>query len=195
MPVVVNATSGDPAANSYLTVLEFQAYLETAFDPNEVADALDDGPTLVMATRMMEALYSPSRHLIRPATGSPYYIMRPTWTGAVATATQRLLWPRIGMFTRTGVAIGATIIPQELKEATAELARQLKKGDRTLDNDVAVQGITAVRAGSVSVNFKNEIDVMKAIPDIVFQMLVPSWLTDELYEPAMMADFNVVSEI
>lgn len=194
MPVTLVATPGDASANSYLTALEFLAYLETAYDPNEVTDALDDEPTLIMATRLMEALYSPSRRLVRPAQGEPYYLVRPTWTGAPATALQRLLWPRSGMFGRTGVAIPEDVIPQELKDATAELARQLKKGDRMLDNDVAVQGITAVRAGSVSVNFKNEIDVMKAIPDIVFSLLVPSWLTDELYESANPALFDVVSE-
>jgi len=193
MPIVLDATVGGVNANSYLTVNEFLDYLTTAYDPEEVSSALDDDKTLIMATRLMESMYSPQRKLVRVSPpGQSYYVIRPTWTGLVATSTQRLLWPRIGMFTRTGVAIASNVIPQELKDATAELARQLKKGDRTLDSDAAAQGIKSVQAGSVAVSFKDYFDATKVIPDIVFSMLVPSWLTDEIMESANRAEFDVI---
>jgi CRP-like cAMP-binding protein len=154
------------------------------------------GPAFVYLGAMLVARGREAvRAEIRPVNGDPYYLVRPTWTGAVATTVQRLLWPRTGMYSRTGQPLDPAVNPSDLKDATAELARQLKKGDRTSDNDVAVQGITAVRAGSVSVSFKGDgIDITKVIPDIIFMMIPPSWLTDELYESANMAQFDVVSE-
>lgn len=86
-----------------------------------------------------------------------------------------------------------TWIPQELKDAESELAGQLGNADRTLDNDVIVQGLTSVRAGSVSLSFKDTI-FPQVIPDAVFNLMPLSWLTDELYEPAQRAMFDVVSE-
>jgi hypothetical protein len=96
------------------------------------------------------------------------------------------------MYDVNGNAIASDIIPIDLKNATAELARQFKVGDRTLDNDVSVQGLTSVRAGSVGLTFKEMVEA-KVLPDAVFNLLVPSWLTDELIEQAWPAQFDVVS--
>jgi hypothetical protein len=84
------------------------------------------------------------------------------------------------------------VIPAALKEATAEFAGQLGSTDRTLDNDVIVQGITSVKAGSVAVTFKNEINP-QVIPDAVYNLMPQSWLTDELYVMANAAFFEVAS--
>lgn len=193
MPFVLDATVGGAGANSYLTVEEYLAYLETTYEPaQEDANALDDGPTLAMATRLINSIFAPHRRLVRVKGEAPYYIVSPTWTGLPASTTQALAWPRTGMFDLNGNAIASTVIPQALKDATAELARQLKVSDRTLDNDVSVQGITSVRAGSVAVTFKDMIDA-KVIPDAVYNLLVPSWLTDELVEPAWPAQFDVIA--
>lgn len=193
MAFVLDATVGGVSANSYLTVAEYLAYLETAYEPAESASALEDAPTLGMATRVLNAIFAPRRRLVRPGRGEkPYYLTAPTWTGLPATATQALPWPRTGMYDLNGNAISSNVIPQALKNATAELARQLKVADRTLDNDVSVQGITSVRAGSVAVSFKEMIDA-KVLPDAVFDLLVPSWLTDEIITQAWPAEFDVIS--
>lgn len=196
MALVLDATAGGANANSYATVVEAQNYYDARV-PGVVADAWDDADSqealLVMATRTLESILSPLRRLIRVSSGSDYYLIAPTWIGTVATATQALMVPRIGLYTRTGVLIAPTVVPTELKEATAELAGQLAVGDRTLDNDVAVQGITSVKAGSVAVTFKNDIAISKMLPDFVLSLLVPSWLTDELTEPALPALFDVVN--
>jgi hypothetical protein len=97
------------------------------------------------------------------------------------------------MLDYNGNAIASTVIPTELKNATAELAGQMSKSDRLIDNDVAVQGLTGLRAGSVSLSFKSDVQVLKAIPDSVYALLVPSWLTDETIEPMFQAQFDVVS--
>jgi hypothetical protein len=82
------------------------------------------------------------------------------------------------MFNSLGYEISSTSIPQELVDATCELAGQLGNTDRTLDNDIAVQGITSVKAGSVALTFKENIQA-QVLPEAVINLLVPSWLTDE----------------
>lgn len=87
---------------------------------------------------------------------------------------------------------GVSWVPTDLKNATAEFAGQLGSTDRTLDNDVIVQGVTGVRAGSVSVSFKQEI-IPQVIPDAVYNLMPQAWLTDELYVPANPAIIDVAS--
>jgi len=195
MSVTIVTTPGASNANSFITEEEFTTYQESRL-PVAEADDIDDVPAiLVMATRLMVSMFSPLRKLVRGAKPSEsYYLIRPTWTGSVATTTQALPWPRIGMYDRNGNAIASTVIPTDLKNAQAEFALHLAKGDRSFDNDVAIQGITSVRAGSVSVGFKSAgIDTTSIIPDVVWNLLVPSWLTDEKIEYANRALFDVVS--
>lgn len=194
MALTLIATPGASNANSFLTLAEAVAYYEGRLEVPEWEDADSQEALLVMATRLLVASYSPLRKLVRVSPpGQSYYLIRPTWTGAPTTTTQRLPWPRSGMYDRNGVAIADTVVPQDLKEATAELAGHLAKGDRSFDNDAAVQGISSVKAGSVSVSFRDGADATKLIPDVVFDLLVPSWLTDEIIEQANKAEFDVVS--
>ncbi len=174
------ATPGASNANSYLTVAEYADYIQTAFEPTEASNALDDPQNLVMATRTLNALLSGHRRLV-VGTEYPYYIVSPAWTGAPATTTQSLPWPRIGMYDTNGNAIAEDVIPLDLKNATAELARLLKSGDRTVDNDVTTQGITAVKAGSVEVKFRDSAGELgqRIASNVVWIMMPSSWFTAE----------------
>ena len=95
--------------------------------------------------------------------------------------------------TLEGLGGRVTVIPQVLKDAESELAGQLRATDRTLDNDIFVQGIQSVRAGSVSVSFTGK-PIPQVIPQAVYDLLPYGWLTDELLIPAMPAMFDVVSD-
>ncbi len=98
------------------------------------------------------------------------------------------------MFDRNGVAIGETEFPQELKDATSELAGALGTADRTLDNDTAVQGITDVSAGPVAVSFAEGVAAYsKVLPEAVLDLLVPSWLTDQVAQGMYPNSFAIVS--
>jgi hypothetical protein len=193
MPAVIDATIGGPAANSFETLAEAQQYFDTRLPMAGWDDADDQTVLLIMACRVLCAQLTPMTRLVRPTTGAPYYLTRVTWTGAPATTTQKLPWPRTGMFDANGNAIPSNVIPQELKDAQSEFAGQLGTSDRTLDNDVIVQGITSVKAGSVAVSFKNDIE-MYVIPDAVWNLMPASWFTDEIITPARPAEFDVVSE-
>ena len=86
-----------------------------------------------------------------------------------------------------------THIPLALKEAQSELAGQLLIEDTTLDNDIRVNGISSVRAGSVAVSFKDMIQ-QHVLPAAVWLLMPSSWLTDEIHEPVNPYLFDVVSE-
>ena len=195
MPTL-DATVGGVAANSYETLDEANTYFDErlALSPPWVTSGNTSVRALIMATRNIEQYGQPMKRLV-PRSGSQpaYYVVSRQWTGQPASATQRLAWPRIGMFDNNGNAIASTVIPQELKDAESEFAGQLLKADRTLDNDVIVQGLTSLKVGSVSLAFKDTI-FPQVVPDAVLNLLVPSWLTDELYVPANVAQFDVVSQ-
>jgi hypothetical protein len=151
VPLVIDATVGGTSSNSYCTLAEARAYYVTnplATDPN-----LDDDEKLtqllVTATRLL------NEHVV--------------WEGVTATVSQRLLFPRTGIWKLSGYAYDTGVIPEELKNGEAELARQLSLADLTADNDLAVQGITHVKAGPVELAFENP--GPKVIPDAVYSMI------------------------
>ena len=191
MPVIIIATPGAANANSYATHAEANAYFEERLplDPAWVASGQE--AVLIMATRMIDMLAQPFRTFVPDGRGGGYYRARRQWTGLPATTTQRLSWPRVGMFDRNGNAILSTVIPQELKEAQAEFAGQLLKADRTLDNDVISQGISSIRAGSVSLSFR-EGTLPQVFPDAVLNLLVESWLTEEVISSPTLGLFEVI---
>ena len=114
------------------------------------------------------------------------------WTGEatndVTFPDQVMCWPRVGMYDRNGKPIDPSVIPLELKYAQCEYARQSASSDLAANNDAMVQGIKSVKAGSVSVDFK-DFDpattlvlsnpayayLSAAVPVAVRLILVPSW--------------------
>lgn len=163
-------TPADPTANSYATVAEADLYNATR--PLATSWAALTAPqkegALQFATILLDATFN--------------------WTGSPTTPVQALCWPRTGMFTRNGAPIDPMAIPDELKMAQSEYARQLSATDLTATNDVAVQGITSVKAGSVSVGFaprsaKETVALASQpyaylsqnVPNAVRLLIVPSW--------------------
>jgi len=155
MPTVVE-TPGAANANSYLSVAEADAYFDT-----RLAATVWTGSTttikqtaLIMATRLMDKLWD--------------------WVSIRTDTIQYLDWPRIGVLAENRLeTIDDDVIPQALKEATAEFAMQLISEDRTLDSDIETLRINALKAGSVSLTFGNGVKA-KVVPDAVFY-LIPEW--------------------
>lgn len=193
MAVTINATPADPNANSYATHAEADAYFESRLPIVPPWIASGEAVALVMATRVLNAGLRPQRTYVPPAAGhDAYYRVRRTWSGTPTTTTQKLAWPRTGMKDENGNVIDSAIIPNALKEAQAEFAGQLLKADTTLNNDVLVQGITSLRAGPVSLSFKDSGVFAQVIPDAVWELMPSSWFLDEQIVPAYTAEFNVV---
>lgn len=153
MALTLVATAGSASANSYATLAEGNAYHEAHVYASVWNDATDASKeqALVMATRVLDRMYE--------------------WTGYTATETQRLLWPRTCIVYPSGWPVPSTVIPDQLKDAVIEFARQLIVADRTADSEIETQGITDLKAGPVSLSFKDTVTA-KVIPDAV-QYLIP----------------------
>ena len=193
MPLTIVATSGASNANSYLTEAEADAYFESRVALVPPWSAASKVVLLVMATRVLDAAFRGQKFLVTARPGlTAYWKVGRLWTGAPATTTQRLAWPRIGMVDQNGNAIGSGVIPQDLKDATAELAGQLGTEDRTLDSDIVVRGITSVGAGSVSIGFRDSGVFPQAIPQAALDLILPSWYIEEQDEPTLPFMFEVL---
>lgn len=181
MPIEIIATPGASDANSFCTLAEANTYHERriALETPWVTSGDTPAILLIMATRVLSSMIVARKHLRWDKAGKPYYYTSRSWTGTPVDDIQALPWPMKGMYDRLGRAIAEDIIPQELKDATSELAGQLGLGDRTLDNDVKVQGITSIKAGSVALSFKEVIET-QVLPDMVLNLMPPSWFTDEI---------------
>jgi len=111
MAVSITATAGSASANSFVTLLESEAYMETRLNGStwDDASADDRSRALVEATREMSAC---------------------AWKGRRSTDTQALSWPRqwVTDFDSSNLTyIDSTIVPQWLKDVTVELAFQFIK--------------------------------------------------------------------
>ena len=192
MPTL-DVTVAGPSANSYASLEEAATYFDERIPLATPWVASGDASirALITAARVLDAL-SVARRTLRITGNDKYYYTNPAWTGAPATTTQRMAWPRTGMYDRNSNAIADNVIPLDLKHAQAELAGQLLIADTTLDNSVSVSGIKSVSAGSVSVSFKDMIE-RHVLPDLVYELMPDSWLTDPIVESAYPMMFDVVS--
>src|SRR5215210_3294814 len=177
MAVIVIATVGALDANSFQTVAEIDTYYQsrvptTVADEWLDADSSEKAAAAVMGTRWMTAL-------IR-------------WTGYPVNPLQPLPWPRAAMMDRHNWSyVDITIIPSELKIAHAEFSRILLKSDRLEESDVVRQGILGVKAGPISVTFRDDQYVQPmVIPQFIIDFLVPSWIDSVYGYPTGMRDLE-----
>lgn len=197
MPVTIVATPGAANANSYATLQEFKDYLALRLQtPDTVTDADDDtlSKGLIAGTRAIDQLLTRAKRLevIKSSNNMvKFYTIRPYWTGSPTTSTQALAWPRTGMLDRNGNPIADNVIPDDLKEATFEMAIVSITSDINAENSVIVQGITDIKAGPVSLSFKDYIQ-SRTLPQSVVLALVPSWMTEETYENVPQGQFRTV---
>ena len=151
MPTIV-ATAGATNANSYCTLVESNTYHDTHLYATTWTDGEDDNKiiALIWATRLLDEQYD--------------------WVGQKVSSDQALRWPRADVTDRDGWAVDSATIPQFLKNATAELARQLMTSDRFGTRDSAQAGIKSVQAGSVAVEF-DSLDRIEVFPEAVESMV------------------------
>jgi hypothetical protein len=160
MPLVLDATAGSPSANSYATRSEALAYLESRL--YAVTDWLvqtdgDKDAALVWATRLLD------NHL--------------TWAGARTYVNQALDWPRQGIVDKGGFSVlPYNVVPQEIKNAAAELAFQLTQSDPTAGGDAG--NISRLKAGPVEITYKADAVVasLEPVPDNVSALIPKHWL-------------------
>jgi hypothetical protein len=160
MPTAVNATAGDAGQNSYITTAEVDTYFDDRPSSGTTwsgADEDDKIRAVLYATKLMDALF--------------------VWTGnASDPGGQGLLWPRVGMWYRSGESVPSDIIPDELKDALAEYCREVLAGDRTADNPIETLGLKKLRAGPVALEWDEDTSA-KVVPDVVANLLPDDWFS------------------
>lgn len=156
--MALNAEVGGAGANSYATNAEADAYFADRLYSTAWTGATegDQDAALIMATRGIDAL---------------------CYRGTAGSATQALQFPRTGLKLPTGYGTTATAIPRLIKEATYEYALFLLNAstDATLERDQVAEGLSELRAGPVTLKFRDDFD-HRALPGNVRAMIPDLWL-------------------
>lgn len=138
--LIVETGAGLTNANSFASVAEADTYHEDRNNTSWAeADNADKEAALIKATQYLVLTY---------------YGM---WSGERVNRLQSLPWPRFDAFDADGFDYPSTIVPEPLKNATAELALRVIDGDENLVVDVDTSGeITAesVKVGPIAVSEK-----------------------------------------
>lgn len=113
--LILDATIGGTSSNSYTTVSGADLYHEkcTQTEVWDNASTSIKETSLVMASRLLDS--------------------RIEWKGVKKTQTQTLFFPAYDLVDKYGWNVSSEIIPQEVKDATAEFARYL------IDNDISTE--------------------------------------------------------
>ena len=136
MAATIDATLQGASANSYVTLAEADAYFETVPDSSTWTDKTDDQKTraLISATRWIDAL---------------------SFYGDRCTETQALKWPRED-YKVDGIKLVCTLIPQQVKVATYELARAFANDTDSITGTSGTTGLyDEVELGELKVKYKD----------------------------------------
>ena len=140
MAVVLDATVSGASANSYLTVVEADAYVnmylltESNRDAWADQDPDDKSRLLIQATRQLDWYFK--------------------WVGERTDDDQALGWPRYQAY-REELLLPETEIPFEIKHATVEMALWLLEQQDNIPVDGNYQ-LNEVAVGSIRVNFNEK---------------------------------------
>jgi hypothetical protein len=132
----IDATLQGASANSYVTLAEADAYFETVPDSSTWTDKTDDqkNRSLISATRWIDAL---------------------SFYGDRCTETQALKWPRED-YKVDGIKLVCTLIPQQVKVATYELARAFANDTDSITGTNGTSGLyDEVELGELKVKYKD----------------------------------------
>lgn len=156
MPTIT-ATAGAIDANSYVTLDEAETYMESRLHKTtwEDADQAEKEAALIWAGRLID-------RTIR-------------FNGTKASETQAMAWPRSGLVDESNYDVSESSVPLIIKDLQVELAFLLLSSDRTAESQAGAQGLTSLRAGPVSLSFKDEI-VVKQVPDTLLATLPITWV-------------------
>lgn len=149
--IALDASIGGAASNSYVTLVEANAYFEASYGKTSWTDSVpvDDvkNQLLISATQILDTYFK--------------------WTGVPTSETQALAWPQRGAYDRNGLLYADDIIPQTLKIAVYELAYHLLANGGL---NFSESKIDEVKVGSIGVKF-NKYVVETGIPETIQAIL------------------------
>jgi len=150
------ATPGGATSNSFCSVADAFTLLGTELDTEDWTEAstIDQERALITATRLI--------------------VEQATWQSDPTTDTQALPWPQEDATDRYGRAIADTVVPTDVKRATAlyalALLAQMPEGDLAL-----LAQLDQLWVGDMRVNFRAQLPVSltTAMPAAVQALLAP----------------------
>lgn len=154
----IDATAKGASSNSYVTLAQADQYHDDRVASGTTwGDSSENSKTraILWATELLESLYD--------------------WNGAVTTTTQKLAWPRSGLWNRNGYALDDETLPEPIRDATAEFARQLLVSRRADDNPTEAESLAELKAGSITLTFSDSGTYNKIVPDAVYHLIPEMW--------------------
>ena len=100
--------------------------------------------------------------------GSRYLDQRAIWEGYKTDENSNLRWPRRCVKDRDGILIDEYSIPDQLKQATVEMARYLIESDRSTDR--AQDGLKSLKVDVIELVF-NEAYRLPEVPSEIGQII------------------------
>lgn len=164
MPATIDSTVGGVDANSYVTVVEADAYFDTRLNATAWSGSTTDVKT---------------RALIQACTHLETLEWDPEMVGWPTSTTQKLRFPAIGVMKRHHLAFyGENEIPDFVKLLQFEQALFELRSDRTADP--AGRGLLRVKADVLEAEFDDSGDaaIQRVIPDHVWKLGEP-WLLSQ----------------
>ena len=152
--LVKETGAGLTNSNSYANLSDGNTYHEMRLHVDDWTNASDSDreKALMWATRLLDDMVE--------------------WNGRKTDDDQALDWPRYNIYDKDGYYIPHGTIPQDIIDATCELARTLLAEDITGTPDTL--GFSYIRAGDVAVNVdKRDRDSVFIISDLVEAMVRP----------------------
>lgn len=134
MAATIDATLAGASANSYVTLAAANTYFETVPNSSTWTDKTDDqkNRALISSTRWINAL---------------------SFYGDRCTETQALKWPR-DEYKVDGIDLSCTLIPDDIKVATYELARAFANDTDAITSTTGTTGIPdEVELGELRVKY------------------------------------------
>lgn len=148
MPAI-DPTPGGDNANSYISVSDADDYFSNHLYASDWDNASIENKesALIMSTRILDEKID--------------------WIGSKSTKEQALAWGRSGVID-DGYDVSATIVPEAIKNGTAEFAKHLIADNSTENADG--KGLEKLEVGSVKLTFDKS-DTADVLPNIVQEML------------------------
>jgi hypothetical protein len=157
MTIILSATPGDAAANSYATLAEANTYLEAHLQASTWA-LLDDErkkAALISACRLLES---------------------ETWGGRRLHQSQSMAWPRLYIYDFDAYTVSG--IPTKLKNAQCELAMwNLTEEDR-LAGRFELENMDSVEIGPIKYKVKQDAEYMPDFIEDMIEAIGPNVLAD-----------------
>lgn len=154
--IVIDATIGGAASNSFITLAEANEYnharpFHVKWD--RITDDDEKNAALVWSSRILS-----------------HY----KWKGVIASQTQALTWPRANTYDKDNREYASDALPEWLKVSCAELAFYLATEDRL--GDTGTEGFSSIKIAEITLAI-NPDDRPSWIPNYIIDAISP-WLDE-----------------